>query len=216
MGMCHRAGFRRMAVAQLKSAWLTALRTNLPQDPGTHNNEMTQAAVLVPLDVSADVPRVILTQRAQHLRLHAGEIAFPGGKCDPEDDDHWQTALREATEEVDLSPDAVQRLGVLPPLITRTGIQVTPCIGLLSRSQQLRPNPDELDAVFSVPMAFFVDPANLELDAMEYYGGTRRVPRYDYDEYCIWGITAAMLVRLANIGWDAGLELDDYWKGENA
>ena len=127
---------------------------------------------------------------------------------------HWATALREAREEVDLDPSSVRRLGVMAPLVTRSEIQVTPCVGVLTREVQLRPNPAELAAVFSVPLAFVAQPGILHFDEVSYRGRSRRVPRYNYQHYTIWGITAAILVQLANLACDADLQLDDYWKEE--
>jgi 8-oxo-dGTP pyrophosphatase MutT (NUDIX family) len=176
-------------------------------------SQLPRAAVLVLIDRLAGVESVILTRRADHLRLHAGEVAFPGGKCDEEDVDAWHTALREAEEEIALPVEHVERLGVLPSLVTRTGIEVVPCVAELSRTSDLKPNPDELAAVFSVPLAFFAEAANLSFIEFDYGGRRRQVPRYQWQDYTIWGITAAILVQLVNLGCDAGLEMEAYWRG---
>lgn len=165
------------------------------------------------LDEGPDQLAVTLVRRAMHLRLHAGEVAFPGGKCDREDRGHWHTALREAEEEVALPAGHIDRIGCLRPLVTRTGIQVTPCVGRLAEAVRLRPNPDELDAVFEAPLEFFADRSSLHFDSFDYGGLTRRVPRYEYGEFTVWGITAAILVRLVNLACDAGIEMDEYWRG---
>jgi 8-oxo-dGTP pyrophosphatase MutT (NUDIX family) len=156
----------------------------------------------------------VLTRRAQHLRLHPGEIAFPGGKVDPGDRDHWHTALREAEEEIELPPEVVQPLGLLPSLVTRTDFEVVPCVALLREQVAMRPNLAELDLIFRVPLSWLAEPGRLQLDDVEYRGQLRRVPRFKYDQHSIWGVTAAMLVKLVNITCDAGLVLEDYWKGE--
>jgi 8-oxo-dGTP pyrophosphatase MutT (NUDIX family) len=174
---------------------------------------LPQAAVLVALVDAARSPGVILTRRASHLRLHAGEIAFPGGKCDSGDRDHWQTALREAEEEVGLQSPSIERLGIMPALVTRTAIEVTPCVGWVPRPVELSANPAELDAVFTVPLEFVADPAELRFDRYDYGGRERWVPRYDWGDHRIWGITAAVLVKLANLACAAGLAMDDYWEG---
>lgn len=189
------------------------LRDSLPQAPRVFDGALPQAAVLVALDDRPGQLQVTLVRRAQHLRLHAGEVAFPGGRCDSGDSDHWDTALREAEEEVALPPGRIERIGCLGPLVTRTGIQVTPCVGRLAVATRLRPNPEELDAVFDAPLAFFADPAALAFDSFEYGGLRRLVPRYEYGEFTIWGITAAILVRLVNIACDAGIEMEEYWRG---
>jgi 8-oxo-dGTP pyrophosphatase MutT (NUDIX family) len=189
------------------------LQMKLEDDPGVVPRALAQAAVLIALDDSGREPAVVLTQRAAHLRLHAGEVAFPGGKCDASDSDHWATALREAEEEVALPPSLVARLGVMPPLVTRTKIEVTPCVGRLTGPVELTPNRDELDAVFKVPLSFFAQAGELHFDRFDYGGRERLVPRYEWREYSIWGITAALLVQLVNLALDAGLDLEGYWEG---
>ncbi|MCZ6828162.1 MAG: CoA pyrophosphatase [Gammaproteobacteria bacterium] len=190
------------------------LRRGLPASRVETLPELQQAAVLILLDKLESGVEVVLTQRAAHMRLHPGEVAFPGGKCDPDDPHPWATALREAREEIGLEPACVRRLGLMAPLTTRSEIQVTPCVGVLTQPVQFRVNPDELDAVFTVPLEFCSRPDSLQLDEVSYRGRLRRLPRYDYQQYTIWGITAAMLVQLVNIACDAGLQLDDYWKEE--
>ena len=192
---------------------LQRLRQRLSPDPGVADTALPQAAVLILFDTTGDELQVVLAQRAAHLRLHAGEVAFPGGKCEPEDTDHWDTALREANEEVALPPEAVTRIGVLPAVVTRTGIEVTACVAHLEQAVDFVPNPEELDVVFKAPLAFFARDDELHLDEFEYAGQVRRVPRYEWNGYTIWGITAALLVKLVNEALDAGLHLEDYWKG---
>ena len=187
---------------------------------GLHENsvellpDMQQAAVLILLNKLEPGAEVVLTQRAAHMRLHPGEVAFPGGKCDAEDADHWATALREAHEEIALDPIHVQRLGLMATLTTRSEIQVTPCVGVLTQVVSYRANPDELDSVFTIPLEFCARKDKLQLDHVSYRGRMRHVPRYNYQQYTIWGITAAILAQLANLACDADLQLDDYWKEE--
>ncbi len=169
--------------------------------------------MLVLIDALDGEPRVLLTQRAQHLRLHAGEVAFPGGKCDPEDPHPWATALREADEEVALPPQQVELLGFMEAVVTRTGIQVIPCVGLLKEKVVFAANPDEIDSVFEVPVAFFARAEELHLDEFVYGERIRGVPRYEFEQYTIWGITAGILVQVVNLAMNAGLDLEDYWKG---
>ncbi|MEP5763071.1 MAG: CoA pyrophosphatase [Halieaceae bacterium] len=189
------------------------LRERLLPDPPVAGSELPQAAVLVLIDELRAPAEVVLTRRAEHLRLHAGEIAFPGGKCDDSDRDHWHTALRESEEEIGLRAHSVESLGVMQPLVTRTGIEVTPCVARLSSSSHFVANPQELDEVFTVPLEFFSKPENLQFDRYEYGGRERQVPRYEWRNYTIWGITAAVLVKLVNLACDAGLEMEDYWQG---
>lgn len=178
----------------------------------SEGSPLPQAAVLVLLQQLDAEPEVVLTRRADHMRLHAGEVAFPGGRCDADDCSHWGTALREADEEVAVPASQVEQLGVMSPLVTRTGIEVTPCVGRLLGEVELLPNPAELDTIFTVPLAFLADAGNLSFDNFEYAGAQRQVPRYDYHQYSIWGVTAAMLVRLVNITHAARLPLGAYWR----
>ncbi len=185
----------------------------LTRDAPAVADGLPQSSVLVALYDDQPDTTVLLTRRAPHLRLHAGEVAFPGGKCDPEDVDHWDTALREAEEEVALVRDTLEPLGYLSPLVTRTGIQVTPCVARVHTRARLQANPDELDILFEAPLAFFADAAELSFQRLHYGGRERRVPEYHWQQHRIWGITAAILVRLVNLACDAGLDIDDYWQG---
>jgi 8-oxo-dGTP pyrophosphatase MutT (NUDIX family) len=189
------------------------LRERLQHTPALVDHALPQSAVLVALDDRESPTSVVLTQRASHLRLHAGEVAFPGGKCESGDKDFWDTALREAAEEIELPPGHIRPLGHMRPLVTRTGIQVTPCVGMLEQAARLTPNPEEIDAVFEAPLAFFADPDELHFDVFDYGGRRRRVPRFQWREYSVWGITAAILVKLVNLALDADLAMEDYWQG---
>ena len=156
--------------------------------------------------------RVLLAKRAAHLRLHAGEIAFPGGKREVTDNSVWDTALREAWEETALEPTTVERLGTMQSLVTRTGIRLTPCVGRVSQFADLRPNPDELALLFDAPLAFFANKQNLAFDTFDYGGHQRQVPRYQWQQHRIWGVTAAMLAILANHSLEADIALASYWQ----
>ena len=168
-----------------------------------------QAAVLVPIVMrgpNASLPTVLLTRRASHMKTHSGQIAFPGGKVDPEDANLHATALREAEEEVGLAARHVQVIGELPVYITGTAFWVTPVIGLVSPDFDLRPNADEVADVFEVPLAFLMNPANHRRHAVDWQGARRHWFSMPYEEqrttahgqvqaveHFIWGATAGML-----------------------
>ena len=192
--------------------WLSRLEGELLPD-SWGQSEMPQASVLVLIDAMQSTPGVVLTRRARHLRLHAGEVAFPGGMCDSDDHDHWHTALREADEEIALPREHVRPLGTLPSRVSRTGIEVYPCVAELVRPTRYRANPEELDTVFEVPLAFLAEAGNLQYDRVRHRGGLKAVPRYDWQEHRIWGMTAGILVALVNRAFDAGLELEPDWRG---
>jgi 8-oxo-dGTP pyrophosphatase MutT (NUDIX family) len=162
------------------------------------------AAVLIPIVLRADEGHVLLTQRTQHLTSHGGQIAFPGGKVDDDDASVEDAALREAKEEVGLSPEFVEVLGRMPSYVTGSGFHITPVVGLVSPHMQITPNPEEVDEVFEVPLSFLMNPANHRFHEMEREGVMRRWYSMLYmdthtagpsqpTERFIWGVTAGML-----------------------
>ena len=165
-----------------------------------------QAGVLVALTDEPD-PRVILGRRALHLRLHPGEIAFPGGKREVEDASPWATAIREAEEEVGIAQDLPEALGQLAPLVTRSGFEVYPCIAKVPAQLDLIVDPGEFDSVFLPPLAQFADQHCYRLEAMSDGKRTVMVPHYQINDDNVWGVTAAVLAQLANMALDAGLDL---------
>jgi 8-oxo-dGTP pyrophosphatase MutT (NUDIX family) len=132
------------------------------------------AAVLVPLVVREHGLTVLLTQRADHLNDHAGQVSFPGGRQEPFDADATATALREAQEEVGLDASRVEILGALPDYLTGTGFCVSPVIGLVHPPFTLKIDTLEVAEVFEVPLAFLMNPANHEERLFRYEGGERR------------------------------------------
>lgn len=160
----------------------------------------TLASVLVPLVEQREGLTVLLTQRTAHLNSHSGQIAFPGGKVDPEDRDAAHTALREAQEEVGLDPALAEVLGTLPAYATGSGFIVTPVLALVSPQAILVPNPHEVADVFEVPLAFLMNPAHHRHHEVEWAGQKRHWMSMPYvqdqHERFIWGATAAMLRNL--------------------
>lgn len=165
-----------------------------------------EAAVLLPITRS-DQPELILTLRASGLSTHGGEVAFPGGRRDPEDPDLMFTALREAEEEIGLPPGLVEVIGPLSPLISKHGIKVTPYVGLIPDFVEYRPNDAEIAAVFSVPLEFFRQDAREHTHRIDYQGRSWYVPSYRYDGFKIWGLTAIMIVELMNVLYDSNISL---------
>jgi 8-oxo-dGTP pyrophosphatase MutT (NUDIX family) len=166
-----------------------------------------EAAVLVPV-TRGDNPEMILTLRASGLSTHGGEVAFPGGRRDPEDPDLMFTALREAEEEIGLPPGLVEVVGPLSPLVSRHGLKVTPFVGLIPDFVEYRPNDAEIAAVFSVPLAFFRQDPREHTHRIDYQGRSWYVPSYRFEQYKIWGLTAIMIVELINVLYDADIRMD--------
>ncbi|TAL85570.1 MAG: CoA pyrophosphatase [Rhodanobacter sp.] len=175
-----------------------------PATPGWNHAEMSDllghgrrqpAAVLVGLREGPQ-PRLVLTRRTDHLQAHAGQVAFPGGRCDPDDADSVDTALRESEEEVGLARALVTPLGFLDCFETISGYCITPVVARIAAEAQLYPAPDEVAEVFEVPLAFFLDRSNLRRYSMEYRGKQRPMVEFVHGGHRIWGATAAMLLNL--------------------
>jgi 8-oxo-dGTP pyrophosphatase MutT (NUDIX family) len=156
----------------------------------------TPAAVLVPV-VDRPEPGLLLTRRTANLRAHAGQIAFPGGRVDPEDDGPVAAALREAEEEIGLAPADVRVLGLGDGWRTGTGYAITPVVGAIPPGLRFVPSAAEVDAVFEVPLAHVLDPANHQLREAEWQGRARRFYVIEANGWEIWGATAGMIVNLS-------------------
>lgn len=150
------------------------------------------AAVLVPI-VAREQPTILLTLRSAHLSSHAAQIAFPGGKIDPQDDGPLGAALREAQEEVGLAPALVTPLGYLDAYLSRTGYRIVPVVGLVQPSFGLTLNPGEVDEAFEVPLDFLMNEGNHHRESREWLGMMRTFHAMTYEKRRIWGITAGIL-----------------------
>jgi len=187
-------------MASLTAAWLrqrfAAVAPSMPGKPQTADPALVPAAVLVPIVLRASALTILLTQRTAHLRDHAGQISFPGGRCEPEDDSPVATALREAHEEVGLDPVQVEILGTLTEYRTGTGFTVQPVVGLVAPPLNLKLDDFEVEDVFEPPLEFLLQPANFRRERAEYQGAMREYWAVPWQERYIWGATAGMLVSL--------------------
>ncbi len=172
----------------------------------TRAGEPRPASVLIPIVQRPESLQILLTQRTAHLRSHAGQIAFPGGRRDADDQSMVATALREAQEEIGLHSDHIEVLGTLPDYLTGTGFRVTPVVALVSPPFELTLQPEEVDEAFEVPLSFLMNPIHHQRRIVRWENGERSFYAMPFRaqsrseapgrEYFIWGATAAMLRNL--------------------
>lgn len=179
--------------AQFSESQLDALRQFLPE-------RLARAAVLVPLVDRGDAGlNVLLTLRASHLRNHAGQVSFPGGRIEPGDSGPWAAAVREAHEEIGLDPGHVRLAGYLRDHIVISGFRVTPVVAFVAPGFAISLDAREVEAAFEVPLDFVLDPAN-HVPRERHVAGVA-VTTWDipYEGRQIWGATASMLVSLSRL-----------------
>jgi len=163
-----------------------ALPVALPAEPQA-------AAVLVPIIARAGAPSLLLTTRAGHLRQHAGQISFPGGRIEPDDPDVLGAALRETREEIGIEARFVEPLGFLPDQLVLTGFRITPVVALLHEGYTLRVDSTEVAEVFELPLEFLSVAANFQPTRRVLRGVEFTLDDLPYQGRVIWGATAGML-----------------------
>lgn len=185
-----------LTIAAIRERFAGAGEARPVVEAGLPDEPLIAAAVLVPIVVRESGMTMLLTQRTAHLRDHAGQVSFPGGRCEPADPDPVFTALREAQEEVGVAPEQVEVLGCLPEYLTSTGFRITPVVGLVTPPLNLHLDDFEVAEVFEPPLDFLLDPANRRRENVEYRGALREYWAMPWRGYYIWGATAGMLVSL--------------------
>jgi len=188
-----RLDLRRLRASLLRQP----LASDFIEEDGALRQALTAAAVLFPIVRHPARATVLLTQRTAHLRDHAGQVSFPGGRVEADDPSPVHTALRETEEEIGLSRERIEVLGFLPEYRTVTGFRVTPVVALVEPPFDLRPDPFEVAEVFEVPLAFLLDPANHQQRELFYRGALRRYYAMPYGDHLIWGATAGMIRSLS-------------------
>ena len=163
------------------------------REDGVGDEPLTPAAVLFPIVLRDGGQTVLLTQRTAHLKDHAGQISFPGGRVEVEDPSPVHTALRETEEEIGLNRQHIDVLGFLPEYRTGTGFRVTPVVALVNPPFELALDPFEVAEAFEVPLGFLLDPANHKRHSLHYRGALRHFYAMPYGDYFIWGATAGMI-----------------------
>jgi 8-oxo-dGTP pyrophosphatase MutT (NUDIX family) len=194
-----RARLRLEVPAALHDLAAPATRGDLDQDPELWTRAgvtaTRPAAVLVAV-VDRPDPTVLLTQRTADLPSHAGQVAFPGGKIDPDDATPAAAAMREAEEEIGLSHDMIEPIGYLDLYLTFSGFRVLPAVARIAPEYRLTVNPAEVADAFEVPLAFLMDAQNHALHSRDWKGIIRRYYAMPFGERYIWGVTAGILRNL--------------------
>ena len=161
--------------------------------------ETKPASVLIALHETTQGLQVVLTRRAAHLRHHAGQISFPGGKVEPTDASYQHTAIRETFEEIGLAVSATEIIGELPSFTTITGFSVTPVIAFTTLKQPFITDQGEVSEVFSIPIAHLLDPQNHLFHTVTRHNITYQVFFIPWQNTFVWGATAGMLINLAKL-----------------
>ena len=168
--------------------------------------ELRKAAVLIAVTDSKD-PELIYTLRSNKVGSHGGEVSFPGGMYEEQDDTLENTALRESEEETGLDRNKVSILGPIDTVVSRFNISVTPYVGIVPHDIELNDSSDEIEACFRVPLSFLLRDKRHRNDEINRNCDIFFMPAYEYNSYIIWGLTAMMTVDFLNIALDAGIDL---------
>ena len=158
-------------------------------------NDDRLAAILVPLIWHNSHWQILMTKRAAHLSHHAGQISFPGGALDAYDEGFIDTALREADEEISLARPSVKVMGSLLPVRSPAGFVVQPIVGIIAGDiyNELRPNPAEVESIFTLPLAHIAQPENFSLVPRQTNGCDNSYWVVSHPEHYIWGLSARVL-----------------------
>lgn len=179
----------------MSDSLFSLLRKQLQSD--TDHADAIAAVVL--LISRSENPAILYTRRSMHLRSHPGEICFPGGMREIQDENLWATALRETEEEIGLPAIEIEFIGRLSAARTRAGTWVVPFVASFNADFNLTPALDELDQIFQIPITQFLEGLKVRVDHFEHQGKTYSFPVYQYQEHEIWGFTAGVTEQLLRL-----------------
>ena len=184
---------------------LSKINTSLTSDNDLMENEvvrtenLTEAAVLIPIVERNNGLKVILTKRSNNLKQHPGQVSFPGGKSEKTDKSLVATALRETREEIGINNKNVEILGQLSKHVTITGFKITPFIGKIRTGFSTKIQTSEVSEIFEVPLSYLSNPKNFRVETVKWKGKKRFFYSIPYGPYYIWGATARILKNLADL-----------------
>lgn len=156
-------------------------------------DDVRDAAVLIPVFEKDREPHVLMTVRTAHLSKHAGQVAFPGGRMDEGEFSPVITALRETEEEIGLSADYIEPIGMFAPYLSTTGYRIVPVIAEVRPGFSVAANPDEVEAIFDVPWSFLMSSGNHRKESRDWKGKTRTYYSMTWQDRYIWGVTAGII-----------------------
>jgi 8-oxo-dGTP pyrophosphatase MutT (NUDIX family) len=190
-----RGGLKPVGKALSEERIKNLLEAGMPHQPQSVDDDtenLTKAAVLIPLLWDEDEWHLLYIRRAEMLKTHKGQVAFPGGQVDDVDSDRIATAMRETFEEIGIPSHEVTILGSLPEVATPSGYLITPVVGQIPWPYQLRISPDEVSRVFTIPLAWLANPENSQERSLKLLGNevSGVVFFQPYDGELLWGITA--------------------------
>lgn len=172
------------------------------------SHEIADASVLVAI-TNEDNPQLLLTVRASHINAHAGEVAFAGGKYEPEDGNNVTTALRETHEETNLHPNNVEVIGALPIQTSKAGLAVCPVVAIIEPNQALVPEEGEIARIFWADFATLIEQPTTEYKVdVNFKGHDIKIatPCWQVDGETVWGLTGRIIASMLDIGFDRQIE----------
>ena len=194
---------RRLSLDETRAAGAGEAAGDHALDPGFAGtaealDALRPAAVLIPVIARGGEATVLLTQRTEHLPAHAGQIAFPGGKIEDDDETALSAALREAQEEVGLPPGHVEPIGYLRPYHTRSGFHIVPVVAIVRPGFRLALDRREVADAFEVPLSFLMNRENHQRHSRVLLGARRHFFAMAYENRYIWGVTAGIIRELCD------------------